>query len=208
MVAKQVQNNEEIHNNRRKRRRHKDRQKDEKAEEASSTGQDDDCSDRGERGESLFRWGLQQRGLDNEAVQGVIDGWHSEWKRHRLRLGKFQECCRELNKVKLDILAVLELETKEKIDKDKLLWFIFQKSRDAAYDDCSRATHLIMKQTGIKDNPPVTSIRKSSMTKAIDQGANKQQINRFSRYKQRPIIVQTNYDMNLNDTIRQTLAKL
>ncbi|KAA6371681.1 MAG: hypothetical protein EZS28_032791, partial [Streblomastix strix] len=93
-------------------------------------------------------------------------------------------------------------------NKDKPLWFISQKNRHATYDECSKATHLIMKQAGIKDNPPVTSIRMSSITKAIDQGANKQQINRFSRHKQGSIIVQTNYDMNLNDTIRQRLAKL
>ncbi|KAA6369870.1 MAG: hypothetical protein EZS28_034603 [Streblomastix strix] len=99
-------------------------------------------------------------------------------------------------------------QRRKRKDKDKPLWFIFQKNRHATYDECSKATHLIMKQTGIKDYPPVTSIRKSLMTKAIDQGANKQQINRFSRYKQGSIIVQTNYDMNLNDTIRQRLAKL
>ncbi|KAA6381873.1 MAG: hypothetical protein EZS28_022601, partial [Streblomastix strix] len=99
-------------------------------------------------------------------------------------------------------------QRRKRKDKDKPLWFIFQKNIHATYDECSKATHLIMKQAGIKDNPPVTSIRKSSMTKAIDQSANKQQINRFSRHKQGSIIVQTNYDMNLNDTIRQRLAKL
>ncbi|KAA6370893.1 MAG: hypothetical protein EZS28_033580, partial [Streblomastix strix] len=339
MVAKHIQNNEEIRDSRRKRRRIKDGRKDEKAEEASSTGQDDDCSDRGERGESLFRWALQQRGLDDEAIQGVIEGWHCAWRRHRLRLGQFQEYWEEQNKVKEDILAVQDPEAvisnfisflkqhkatnanqiacrtaagmlfraigqeEQKINGfalkqimkkpsiavakelgeepiwgfNKLLNYVKKKAlniqllseqelmgifisvimgystlrltekhrasaektdegnwqlhthiikvkgykatltfhtladlnnRHATYDECSKATHLIMKQAGIKDNPPVTSIRKSSMTKAIDQGSNKQQINRFSRHKQGSIIVQTNYDMNLNDTIRERLAKL
>ncbi|KAA6374255.1 MAG: hypothetical protein EZS28_030219 [Streblomastix strix] len=99
-------------------------------------------------------------------------------------------------------------QRRKRKDKDEPQWFIFQKKRYATYDECSKAAHLIMKQAGIKDNSPVTSIRKSSITKAIDQGANKQQINRFSRHKQGSIIVQINYDMNLNDTIRQRLAKL
>ncbi|KAA6367824.1 MAG: hypothetical protein EZS28_036649, partial [Streblomastix strix] len=110
VVAKHIQNNEEIRDSRRKHRRLKDGRKDEKAEEASSTGQDDDCSDRGERGESLFRWALQQRGLNNEAIQGVIVGWHCEWRRHRLRLCQFQEFWREQNKMKEDILTVYDPE--------------------------------------------------------------------------------------------------
>ncbi|KAA6368068.1 MAG: hypothetical protein EZS28_036408 [Streblomastix strix] len=99
-------------------------------------------------------------------------------------------------------------QRRKRKDKDKPLWSIFQKNKHATYDECSKATHLIMKQAGIKDNPPITSIRKSSKTKTIDQGANKQQINRFSMLNQASIIVQTNYDLNLNDTIRQRIAKL
>ncbi|KAA6363143.1 MAG: hypothetical protein EZS28_041331 [Streblomastix strix] len=92
--------------------------------------------------------------------------------------------------------------------KDKQQRSIFQENSHATYDDWPKAKHLIMKQAAIKVNPAETSIRKSLMTKTIDQGANKQQISRFSRHKQGSIIVQTNYDMNLNDTIRQRLAKL
>ncbi|KAA6361246.1 MAG: hypothetical protein EZS28_043229 [Streblomastix strix] len=99
-------------------------------------------------------------------------------------------------------------QRRKRKDKDKPLWFIFQKNRHATYDECSKVTHLIMKQTDTKDYPSVTSIRKSSMTMVIDQGAIKQQIYRFSRHKQGSIIVQTKYDMNLNDTIRQRLVKL
>ncbi|KAA6380432.1 MAG: hypothetical protein EZS28_024042 [Streblomastix strix] len=91
VVTKHIQNNEEIRDSRRKRRRNKDRQKETKTEEATSIGQDVDCSDRGKRVESLFRLDLQQRGLDNEAVQGVTDYWHSVRMRYRVRLGQFKE---------------------------------------------------------------------------------------------------------------------
>ncbi|KAA6355095.1 MAG: hypothetical protein EZS28_049378 [Streblomastix strix] len=97
-------------------------------------------------------------------------------------------------------------QRRKRKDKDKPLWFIFQKNRHATYNESSKAIYLIMKQADIKDNPPITSIRKSQTTNAIDQGTNKQQINWFSRHQQGSIIVQTNYDMNLIDTIRQIIA--
>ncbi|KAA6402345.1 MAG: hypothetical protein EZS28_002126 [Streblomastix strix] len=52
----------------------------------------------------------------------------------------------------------------------------------------------------------VTSVRKSLIIKSIDQGATIQEINRVSRHKDGPSTMAVHYDMNLNDTVMDTLT--
>ncbi|KAA6381429.1 MAG: hypothetical protein EZS28_023043 [Streblomastix strix] len=65
-----------------------------------------------------------------------------------------------------------------------------------------------MYQAGIEKFYSVTSIRKASITKAIQQGASQIQINRFSRHADGTSTVQVRYDTNLNDDIRRRLGTL
>ncbi|KAA6372972.1 MAG: hypothetical protein EZS28_031500 [Streblomastix strix] len=64
-----------------------------------------------------------------------------------------------------------------------------------------------MQASGVKKGNSVTSIRKSSISKSIDQGATIKQINRASRHKDGPRTVADHYDMNLNDTVKETLVR-
>ncbi|KAA6390357.1 MAG: hypothetical protein EZS28_014116 [Streblomastix strix] len=82
-----------------------------------------------------------------------------------------------------------------------------QEQRIATYEEASKAVHQIMAEAEVPDNPAVTSIRKSSMTKSIDQGATKTQINRAIRYKKGTDTVAHHYDKNLNDNLRQRLSE-
>jgi hypothetical protein len=49
----------------------------------------------------------------------------------------------------------------------KEFWYLKNKNRSATYEEMSKAVHQIMREAGIQNNPAVTSIRKSSMTKSI-----------------------------------------
>ncbi|KAA6374828.1 MAG: hypothetical protein EZS28_029645, partial [Streblomastix strix] len=72
----------------------------------------------------------------------------------------------------------------------------------------SKAVHIVMKACKIPTGYTVTSIRSSSMTKSIDQGATKTEINRATRHRKGSQTVANHYDKNLNDKIRTRLAKL
>ncbi|KAA6374956.1 MAG: hypothetical protein EZS28_029517, partial [Streblomastix strix] len=98
-------------------------------------------------------------------------------------------------------------ERRTKKDKDKPFLWLIEKKRIATYEEASKAVHQIMAEAGIPDNPAVTSIRKSSMTKSIDQGAIKTQINRSTRHKKGNDTVAHHYDKNLKDYLRQILSE-
>ncbi|KAA6354678.1 MAG: hypothetical protein EZS28_049795, partial [Streblomastix strix] len=98
-------------------------------------------------------------------------------------------------------------ERRTKKDKNKPFLWLIEKKRIATYEEASKAVHQIMAEAGIPDNPAVTSIRKSSMTKSIDQGATKTQINRATRHKKGTDTVAHHYDKNLNDNLRQRLSE-
>ncbi|KAA6361838.1 MAG: hypothetical protein EZS28_042635, partial [Streblomastix strix] len=333
-----------------------------------TTRKNDGCLVRGNRGEELFRWVLNQRGLTDTAIQNVINGWHESWRRHRQRLGQFDEYWISLGRRREEILKVedpelvianfisqLEAEDatnanqancrsalstlfqlqgfkKEKINgvalqqimkkpqagmrkpikeeqiwnydqllkyiksksdqkvqlseieflgiviatimgystlrlievhraivsklpkgcwqvktamfkghdtgvtvifrplddlsicptqwlscwknrrkkKDEKLpvWWLYSKNRVASYEETSKAVHIVMKACKIPAGYTVTSIRSSSMTKSIDQGATKTEINRATRHRKGSQAVANHYDKNLNDKIRTRLAKL
>ncbi|KAA6367831.1 MAG: hypothetical protein EZS28_036641 [Streblomastix strix] len=63
-----------------------------------------------------------------------------------------------------------------------------------------------MNSVGIEKKETVTSIRKSAIKKGIDQGATRQEIDRFSMHADGSGIVQGHYDRNLNDRIRERLS--
>ncbi|KAA6354469.1 MAG: hypothetical protein EZS28_050004, partial [Streblomastix strix] len=91
-------------------------------------------------------------------------------------------------------------------DRDKPLWWRPKNKKVSSYEYLSKAVHIIMQASGVKKGNSVTSIRKSSITKSIDQGATIQEINRASRHKDGPSTVAVHYDMNLNDTVRERLT--
>ncbi|KAA6363624.1 MAG: hypothetical protein EZS28_040849, partial [Streblomastix strix] len=88
-------------------------------------------------------------------------------------------------------------------DRDTPLWWRPKNKKVSSYEYLSKAVHIIMQASGVKKGNSVTSIRKSSITKSIDQGATIQEINRASRHKDGPSTVAVHYDMNLNDTVRE-----
>ncbi|KAA6390804.1 MAG: hypothetical protein EZS28_013672 [Streblomastix strix] len=92
--------------------------------------------------------------------------------------------------------------------KPTMLWYLTKTNRVASTQQTSRAAHAIINLAGINKSHTIISIRSSSITKAVDQGATPYQINRFSRHKGGPYTVQQFYDKNLNDDIRERLGKL
>ncbi|KAA6363137.1 MAG: hypothetical protein EZS28_041337 [Streblomastix strix] len=78
--------------------------------------------------------------------------------------------------------------------------------KEETYEWMSKAVHLIMNAVGINKKETVTSILKGFITKEIDQGATKLEIDRFSMHADDSGIVQRHYDMNLNDKIRERLS--
>ncbi|KAA6400587.1 MAG: hypothetical protein EZS28_003882 [Streblomastix strix] len=92
--------------------------------------------------------------------------------------------------------------------KPTMLWYLTKTNRVASTQQASRAAHAIMNLAGVNKSHTIISIRSSSITKAIDQGATPYQINRFSRHKDGPNTVQQIYDKNLNDDLRERLGKL
>ncbi|KAA6379583.1 MAG: hypothetical protein EZS28_024892 [Streblomastix strix] len=70
----------------------------------------------------------------------------------------------------------------------------------------SKALHAVMNSVGIEKKKSVTSIRKSTITNGIDQGATRQEIDRFSMYADGSGIVQGHYDRNQNNRICERLS--
>ncbi|KAA6397562.1 MAG: hypothetical protein EZS28_006917 [Streblomastix strix] len=98
-------------------------------------------------------------------------------------------------------------ERRSKNDKNKPFLQLTEKKWTAAYEEASNAVRWIMAEAGIPDNPAVTSIRKSSMTKSIDQGAINTQIIGATRHKKGTDTAAHHYDKNLNDNLRQRLSE-
>ncbi|KAA6399789.1 MAG: hypothetical protein EZS28_004689 [Streblomastix strix] len=91
-------------------------------------------------------------------------------------------------------------------DQTKPLWWRGSRKKIASYEYLSKAVHMIMKGAGVQAKNSVTSIRKSSITKSIDQGASQQEVDRASRHKEGAGTVAVHYDMNLNDKLRERLT--
>ncbi|KAA6386755.1 MAG: hypothetical protein EZS28_017715 [Streblomastix strix] len=349
-----------------KRGRFEARRTDAKSEKTPSTGRNTCSAARGEKGEQLFKWILSRRQFISEATDKVIEGWHSIWRRHRQRIGEFEEfwmkqgkswedlmtvkdpevvisnflaqqdrskssdantnACRtaigmlfriqgfqekEINGFalkqmmkkhqyatrkkrkeepiyKLDILLryiqskfeyIEQLSEQEHMgcvissimafatlrlteihrasatrneddswqldttvqkgddydltvtfrpvsnrqicptawltsmfarmstdDQTKPLWWRESRKKIASYEYLSKAVHMVMKGAGVQDKNSVTSIRKSSITKSIDQGASQQELDRASRQKEGAGTMAVHYDMNLNDKLRERLT--
>ncbi|KAA6377834.1 MAG: hypothetical protein EZS28_026639, partial [Streblomastix strix] len=88
----------------------------------------------------------------------------------------------------------------------KGLWWLSSKNREVSYEEMSKAVHQTLLEVGIPSGSTVTSIRKSSMTKSISQGATKTQINRATRHKKGTDTVAHLYNQNLNDDLREKLS--
>ncbi|KAA6371437.1 MAG: hypothetical protein EZS28_033037, partial [Streblomastix strix] len=68
------------------------------------------------------------------------------------------------------------------------------------------AANMVMKRADIQAKNSVTSMRESSITKRIGQGASQQEVDRASRHKEGAGTVAVHYDMNLNDKLRERLT--
>ncbi|KAA6373919.1 MAG: hypothetical protein EZS28_030554, partial [Streblomastix strix] len=97
-------------------------------------------------------------------------------------------------------------DRRTKKDKNKPFLWLIEKMRVATYEEASKAVHQIMAEARIPDNPAVTSIKKFSMIKSIDQGAPKTQINRATRHQKGTDTVAHHYDKKLNDYLRYKLS--
>ncbi|KAA6381516.1 MAG: hypothetical protein EZS28_022958 [Streblomastix strix] len=75
-----------------------------------------------------------------------------------------------------------------------------------SYEYLSKAVHMIMKGADDQAKNSVTSIRKSSSTKSIDQGASQQEVDRASRHKEGAGTVAVSYDVYFNDRLREGLT--
>ncbi|KAA6388517.1 MAG: hypothetical protein EZS28_015955, partial [Streblomastix strix] len=366
MVAEPHEVDFEVDNRGEKRRRINPRRENEEIKKTSTSMRDDSIIIRGSKGEELFRWVLEQRGLAAAAVNKVIEGWHTIWGRHRQRLGQFQEYWVSIGKSREELLRVEDPEVvianfvaylgeeqatdsnqtncrtaismlfklqgfpnekvngsalhqimkkpqtamrkdrkeeplynldillrylqeknqinttlseqehlgctvtsimafstlrlieihrakatkqekgawtiqtskfkgigydvsltfrplsnksvcpttwitswlarRSKENRKKCLWWLQSKGKEETYEEMSKAVHMVMNAVGINKKETVTSIRKASITKGIDQGATKQEIDRFSMHADGSGIVQGHYDMNLNDKIRERLS--
>ncbi|KAA6397851.1 MAG: hypothetical protein EZS28_006624 [Streblomastix strix] len=90
-------------------------------------------------------------------------------------------------------------------DQTKPLWQRNSRKKIASYEYLSKAVHMIMKGADVQAKNSVTSIRKSSITKSIEQRASQQEVDRAFRRKEGAGTVVVHYDMNLNDRLRETL---
>ncbi|KAA6383392.1 MAG: hypothetical protein EZS28_021082 [Streblomastix strix] len=65
---------------------------DEEEQSETTSGEDwDFLGRRGEKGEQLFKECLLNTGLTGQRIQGIIDGWHGNWKRQAYSLTIFAE---------------------------------------------------------------------------------------------------------------------
>ncbi|KAA6367443.1 MAG: hypothetical protein EZS28_037031 [Streblomastix strix] len=79
---------------------------DAKSEKTPSTGRNTRSAARGEKGEQLFKWILSRRLFASEAIDKVIEGWHSIWRRHRQGIGEFEEFWMKQGKSWEDLVTV------------------------------------------------------------------------------------------------------
>ncbi|KAA6363176.1 MAG: hypothetical protein EZS28_041297, partial [Streblomastix strix] len=75
---------------------------------------------------------------------------------------------------------------RKKNDLDKSLWWGAKNMKASSYEYLSKAVHLVTNAAGVHKGNSVTSIKNSSITKSINQGATIQEINRASRHKDGP----------------------
>ncbi|KAA6358165.1 MAG: hypothetical protein EZS28_046307 [Streblomastix strix] len=83
---------------------------DEKVKETSAIRKNDGCIVRGNRGDELFRYVLNQRCFASIAVKNVINGQHKAWRRQHQKLGLFVESWLNKGKRREDLLSVEQPE--------------------------------------------------------------------------------------------------
>ncbi|KAA6404083.1 MAG: hypothetical protein EZS28_000385 [Streblomastix strix] len=98
------------------------------------------------------------------------------------------------------------LTRRNRQNEEQPLWWLPSKKKIESYEKMSKAVHMVMNSVGIEKKETMTSIRKSAITKGIDQGATKYEIDRFSMHADGSGIIQGHYDRNLNDRIRERLS--
>ncbi|KAA6389301.1 MAG: hypothetical protein EZS28_015174 [Streblomastix strix] len=88
----------------------------------------------------------------------------------------------------------------------KPLWWCESRKKIASYEYLSKAVHMVMKGAGVQAKNSVTSIRKSSIIRSIDQSASLQEVDRASQHKDGAGTVMVHYDIYLNDRLSEILT--
>ncbi|KAA6389014.1 MAG: putative aurora kinase, partial [Streblomastix strix] len=97
------------------------------------------------------------------------------------------------------------IKTKKKTLNENEVWLKSNQSEIMDIDRCSLNVRLVLKDAGIPENSRVTSIRAASITKAIQNGATVDEINRWTRHSSMANTIQRFYDKNNNDRLRGLL---
>ncbi|KAA6379234.1 MAG: hypothetical protein EZS28_025237, partial [Streblomastix strix] len=130
-----------------KRRRLSPWREDEEVKEAPTTRKNDSCLVKGNRGEELFRQVLNQRGLTDTAIQNVINGWHEAWRRHRQRLGQFDEYWISLGRRREELLKV---EDRELVIANFISQLEAEDATNANQANCRSALSTLFQLQGFK----------------------------------------------------------
>ncbi|KAA6382799.1 MAG: hypothetical protein EZS28_021675 [Streblomastix strix] len=142
MVAEPNEVDLEVDNRGKKRRRINPGRENEEIKKTSTSRRDDSIIIRGNKGEELFRWVLEQRGLATAAVNKVIEGWHTIWGRHRQRLGQFQEYWVSIGKSREELLRV---EDPEVIIANFVAYLGDEQATDSNQTNCRTAISMLFK---------------------------------------------------------------
>ncbi|KAA6374704.1 MAG: hypothetical protein EZS28_029770, partial [Streblomastix strix] len=131
-----------------KRGRIEARRTDAKSEKTPSTGRNTRSAARGEKGEQLFKWILSKRQFTSEATDKVIEGWHSTWRRHRQRIGEFEEFWMKQGKSWEDLMIVKHSEV---VISNFLAQQRRSKSSDANTNACRTAIGMLFRIQGFQE---------------------------------------------------------
>ncbi|KAA6387796.1 MAG: hypothetical protein EZS28_016677 [Streblomastix strix] len=104
------ENNIKIDYPNRKRRRLSPGGQDEEVKEASLARKNEGCLIRCNRGDELFRWVLNKKGLTSTSIQNDIISWQKAWRKHHQRLGLFEEYWISQGKRSVALLNFEDLE--------------------------------------------------------------------------------------------------
>ncbi|KAA6393150.1 MAG: hypothetical protein EZS28_011326, partial [Streblomastix strix] len=131
-----------------KRGRIEARRTDAKSEKTPSIGRNTRSAARGEKGEQLFKWILSRRQFTSEAIDKVIEGWHSIWRRHRQRIDEFEEFWMKQGKSWDDLMTVKDPEV---VISNFLAQQGRSKSSDANTNACRTAIGMLFRIQGFQE---------------------------------------------------------
>ncbi|KAA6380866.1 MAG: hypothetical protein EZS28_023605, partial [Streblomastix strix] len=147
-----------------KHRRFETRGQDEESYKASSTRRVTRSSVRCDRGEELFKWILSKRQFPDDAIQQVIDGWHSIWSIHRQRIGEFEEFWTKSGKLQEDLTTVKDPET---VISNLIAQQISVHATNANSNACRTAVGMLFRIQGFQEERMNGFALKQNMKKTL-----------------------------------------